>query len=309
MQNRPFGRTGVSVSPLGFGGAPIGFLETERSRVATLLNGLLDAGVNLIDTAAGYRGSEEFIADAIGARRDQFVLVSKCGNKVDGLDAEPWSPQLIAATVDRSLRRLRTDRLDVMLLHSCGRDVLERGEALAALVRAREAGKIRHAGYSGDNEAAEYAATLPDVAVIETSVNVADQRNLDVVVPVCMAHNVGVLAKRPIANAAWKDLDQQPGFYKGYAKTYTDRFAQMLATGLDPNRLGFAGPRDWPEIALRFTLSHPGVHCGIIGTTNPDNARANVAYANKGPLPAAGVSAIRDAFKRAQGGETWTGQT
>jgi aryl-alcohol dehydrogenase-like predicted oxidoreductase len=309
MQNRPFGRTGLTVSPLGFGGAPIGLLETERGRVAAILNGLLDAGVNLIDTAAGYRGSEEFIADTIGRRRDQYVLVSKCGNKVEGIDAEPWSAALVSQTVDRSLRRLKTDRLDVMLLHSCGRDVLERGEAMGALAEARGAGKIRFAGYSGDNDAAAYAATLADVAVIETSINIADQTNLDTAIPACLQNDVGVLAKRPIANAAWKDLEQQPGFYKTYAKTYTDRFAKMLAAGLDPKALGFAGPQDWPEIALRFTISHPGVHCAIIGTTNPDNARANVTHANKGPLPATAVAAIREAFERAQGEEAWTGQT
>lgn len=308
MTHQPFGKTGPSVSPLGFGGAPIGYLQTDRERVGKVLNLLLDSGVNLIDTAASYKGSEEAIAETIGKRRGEFVLVSKCGGALDDIDEPAWTPGLITRTVDRSLKRLKTDRLDVMLLHSCGRDVLERGDCLAALVKAREAGKIRHAGYSGDNDTAAYAASLPDVAVIQTSVNIVDQANIDAVLPACRQRNVGVMAKRPVANAAWKDLGDQPGMYQDYAKTYTERFGAMeLSTG----DLGFSGPAEqaWPEIALRFTLSQPGLHTAIIGTTNPENARKNIEYARKGPLPPDVVQTIRQAFARANSSGEWTGQT
>jgi len=111
-----------------------------------------------------------------------------------------------------------------------------------------------------------------------------------------------------VANAAWKDIDQQPGLYKSYAKTYTERLAKMK---LDPAALGVSGPPEkaWPELALRFTLSQPGVHCAIIGTTNPDNARANIAMADKGPLPAEAVRKVREAFRRADPQGAWLGQT
>jgi aryl-alcohol dehydrogenase-like predicted oxidoreductase len=308
MKRSRFGRTGFDVSPLGFGAAPIGYLQTERDRVGTILNFLLDSGVNLIDTAASYPGSEEVIAETVGSRRDQFVLVSKCGTKLPDLDGEPFSAELVRRTVDRSLTRLRVEQIDVMLLHSCDLKTLQRGDALGALVKAREQGKIKFAGYSGDNEAAAYAAALADVAVIETSVNIADQRNIDAVLPVARQHDVGVLAKRPVANAAWKDINHQPGLYKNYAKTYTDRLAQMR---LDPGKLGFTGPSEeaWPQLALRFTLSQPGVHCAIIGTTNPDNARENIGYAGKGPLPESVATKIREAFDVADLEGTWTGQT
>lgn len=308
MRNLPFGKTGLSVSPLGFGAAPIGFLNTDRDRVSGMLNFMLDAGVNLIDTAANYEGAEEVIGQTLGGRRQDYVLVTKCGTKLPDLEERAWSPELIAKTVDRSLRRLRTDRLDVVLLHSCDLKTLQKGDALGALVKAREAGKVRFVGYSGDNEAAAYAAGLPDVAVIETSVNVADQANIDSVLPKARQNNVGVLAKRPVANAAWKDLDQQPGMYKSYAVTYTDRLAKMR---VDPAALGFAGDpgRVWPEVALRFTLSQPGVHCAIIGTTNPENARANLAAAEKGPLPAPAVEKLRQAFRAADPQGAWSGQT
>ena len=311
MEKRPFGKTGLSVSVLGFGAAPIGFLQTERDRVKSILGFLLDHGVNLIDTAASYKGSEELIGEAIGGRRSEYVLVSKCGQKVtgdDGIEGEDWSADLVGRTVDRALKRLRTDRLDVMLLHSCPLEVLERGEALGALVKAREAGKIRFAGCSGDNEAAAYAATLPDVAVIETSINIADQANIERVLPAARKHNIGIIAKRPVANAAWKAPERQPGMYKSYAEPYTKRLKTMA---LDPAELGMTGEPEqaWPEMALRFTLSFPEVSTAIIGTTNPQNAERNIVAAEKGPLPADTIAKIRAAFRHADPTGGWSGLT
>jgi aryl-alcohol dehydrogenase-like predicted oxidoreductase len=306
MTRQPFGKTGFSVSSLGFGAAPIAYLSADQDRAAEVISELLDAGVNLIDTAASYPGSEIFLGERFSHRRKEFILVSKCGQRIPESATSPWSPATIEATVDRALRQLRTDHLDVMLLHSCDLKTLEKGDAIAELVKARESGKIRFAGYSGDNEAAAYAATLPDIAVIETSINIADQINIDLVLPNTIKNNIGVLAKRPIANSAWRpDL---PGMYSNYAKTYTDRLAKL---NLSPNDLGIPGPLDsaWPELALRFTLSQRGVHTAIIGTTNPANAAANIAYAGKGPLPQSTVDVLRSAFRNADPDRRWIGQT
>ena len=84
----------------------------------------LDSGVNLIDTAASYYGSEEMIGKTVGHRRDEFILVSKCGGEFDEFDDPAWSPAVITKTIDRSLQRLKTDRLDVMLLHTCDLETL-----------------------------------------------------------------------------------------------------------------------------------------------------------------------------------------
>ena len=308
MEKRPFGKTGFHVTPLGFGAAPAAILKAEQQRVAQMLNELLDSGMNLIDTAAGYPGSEEFLGNYISHRRGDFVLVSKCGRADEELQGEHWSAKLIGQSIDRSLRRLKTDRIDVMLLHSCDLETLKKGEALGALVEARNAGKIRFAGYSGDNEAAAWAADQPDVAVIETSISIADQINIDMVLPKTRANDIGVLAKRPIANAAWKQIEQQEGFYQSYARAYTDRLRQMQ---LQPRDLGFNGAPDdaWPEIALRFTLSQPGVHCAIIGTTKPENARRNREYVEKGPLPPQVIEKIRSAFRAADPSGSWRGET
>ena len=310
MKKRAFGRTNLDVSVLGFGGAPIGVLNTEQAQIETILNALLDQGVNVIDTAAGYLGSEEAIGKAVAHRRDEFVLVSKCGQAFDDLDGEAWSAQVITQTVDRALRRLQTDHLDVMLLHTCDLETLTKGEVLGALVDARKAGKIRFVGYSGDNEAGVYAAEHPEVAVIETSVNICDQANIDAVLPKAVKNGMGVIGKRPIANAAWKELSDQPGFYATYAETYTNRLAKMAISLSD---LGFEGEPDcvWPEIALRFTLSQPGVHTAIIGTTNLAHVEANIKAADKGPLTADIVQKLRSAFQQAESASaaTWSGLT
>ncbi len=308
MDRVKFGRTGFDVSRIGFGGAEIGVLGTTQEEANTLLNGLLDRGVNLIDTAAMYRVSETLIGNAIAGRRDEFVLVSKCGTEVDDIDAPAWSAELVSKTVDRALNSLQTGHLDVMLLHSCDLDVLQKGDGLGALIAARDAGKIRHVGYSGDNDAGAWAAAQDDIAVIETSVNICDQVNIDRVLPVCVEHEVGVLAKRPVANAAWKQLDDQPGGYKNYAAEYTKR---LQAMGIDsPRDVGFESD-DWAAMALRFTLSQPGVHCAIVGTTNPKHVAANIAAADAGPLDASVVEKLRDTFNSAHAAtdEAWTGQT
>jgi aryl-alcohol dehydrogenase-like predicted oxidoreductase len=306
MQRRSFGKTGLEVSILGFGGAPVGFLETEQAEVAELLNKLLDQGVNLIDTAAGYDGSEEMIGRTIGHRREEYVLVSKCGRAMDGVPGEAWSAECVENTLNRALTRLRTDHLDVMLLHSCDLEALQKGEAVGALVKARDAGKIRFLGYAGDNEAAAYAAGLDDVAVIETSISMCDQANIEGVLAPCQQNNVGTIAKRSIANAAWKDISEQRGMYVNYAVTYGQRLTAMTIT---PEDLGY-GADDWPEIALRFTLAQPGLSCAIVGTTKASHVATNLAAAAKGPLPEAEVAALRTAFQKAEAaaGETWLGQ-
>lgn len=305
MEKRRLGSTGYEVTALGFGGGPVGFLGTDQQRVKDILTYLLDSGVNFIDTAAVYPGSEEAIGNAVSDRRDDYVLVSKCGQAFDDLDGEAWSPTVIAQTVDRALRRLKTDRIDVMLLHSCEQDVLEKGDALETLVKAKEAGKVLHVGYSGDNEAALYAAGLEPVEVIETSVNICDQANIDTLLPEAQKRDIGVIVKRPVANAAWLGVGNQPGFYANYATNYSERFAAM---DLKPADLGF-GDEEWPEIALRFTLSQPGVTTAIVGTTNPENAKRNLAVAEKGGLAASAIEKIRSAFSSAEStaGEPWLG--
>jgi aryl-alcohol dehydrogenase-like predicted oxidoreductase len=303
LQRTALGKTGFTVSSLGYGAAPVAYLNTERDAAVANLNHLLDEGLNLIDTASSYPGSHAFLGDNFSHRRKDFVLVSKCGGKIPEIDGVMWSPEYIAAQIDLALKLLKTDAIDVMLLHSCDLKTLQKGEVIPALTKARDAGKIKFAGYSGDNEAAVWAAEQPDVAVIETSVNITDQKNIDGALAVAAARSVGVLAKRPVANACWKDLSEQRGIYKNYAKSYTDRLAQMKLTPAD------LGGLEWAEVALRFTLSQPAVNTALVGTTNPTNVANNLKYAEKGPLPREVVAKIRAAFKAADPDGKWAGLT
>lgn len=304
---RDFGSTGLRVSPLGFGGAPIGLLESDQQAVRDVLTTLLDNGVNVIDTAAMYRGSEAMIGRTIANRRDDFVLISKCGHAIDETDAPAWSAELIRASVERSLSRLQTDVIDVMLLHSCDLDTLQKGEAIETLVTLRDEGKIRFVGYSGDNQAAAWAVAQPDIRVLQTSINICDQHNIDRVLPAADEHGVGVMVKRPIANAPWKDAEQYDA-YKEYAKPYVERFKAM---GLTLDALGFEGDPAtvWPEVALRFTMSIPGVHTAIVGTTRVERVPTNIEVVHAGPLPQPVVDTIRKVFREAPGSEDWEGLT
>lgn len=313
LEKQPLGNTGFSVTPLGYGSAPVGFLGREQETITEILNLLLDHGINLIDTAAVYPGSEEAIGNAVSTRRDEYVLVSKCGTPMGKTEdgSAPYSPQYIEYCIDRSLKRMKTDAIDVMLIHSCDLDTLKQGDAIEALLKAKDAGKVKFAGYAGDNEAAEWAATNDDFDVLEMSINITDQANIKNALATAHQNNKGVIAKRPIANACWKPMSDQEGMYQNYASTYHQRFQKMQATGqLTAEDLGFT-ETEWPEIALRFTLSQPGLTTAIVGTTKVNNLKANLAAAAKGPLDDATNKKIREAFNLAVGvgTEWWAAQT
>src|SRR2546423_2260386 len=155
MEKRQFGKTDMQVSVLGFGGAEIGFEGATEETVARLLEGALDAGLNVIDTGECYEGSEELIGKTVGERRDDYYLFTKCGHP-RGVGSEDWSRDSLLESIERSLRRLRTDRLDPIRLHSCSESVLRKGEAIAALQTARTKDYARYIVYTGDVPAARY---------------------------------------------------------------------------------------------------------------------------------------------------------
>ncbi|MFG0331415.1 MAG: aldo/keto reductase [Phycisphaerales bacterium] len=312
MQAKPFGETGLRVTPIGFGAAQIGYLERGQDEVNELVRRLHELGVNLLDTAAAYRESETLLGHALHADglRNEFVLVTKVGPSVPDLDEEAWTPEIIRKSIERSLRRLRTDEIDVALLHSCDLEKLREGSVIEALVEAQARGQVAHIGYSGDNEAAEWATQQDAFAVLETSISVADQANIDGALRRAAARSMGVLAKRPIANAAWKNAADQPGFYGDYASDYSDRLGAMKVS---PRDIGFVSDdaSNWVEMSLRFTLAQTGVHSLIIGSTNADHVEDNVETARKGPLSEAKVERIRSSFRDAESasGVDWPGLT
>ena len=287
MEKRTFGDTGLEVSVLGFGGAEIGFEKASDADVDRLLHAAIDAGLNVIDTAECYEDSEEKIGRAVSGRRDDFLLFTKCGH-ASGLEGEDWNPKMLAQSIDRSLQRLQTDRLDLIQLHTCDRATLEKGEAIEVLRKAKEGGKARFIGYSGDNEGAKWAVESGIFDALQTSLNVADQAAL-VNVETAVQRGMGVIAKRPIANAAWVS---EPAA-DAYSRAYWERLQKLAYLDLDAS------------LALRWTLAQP-VHVAIVGTKNPARWNQNAAMLDAGPLPIEAVEAIAARWK-AVAGEDWVG--
>ena len=209
MEKRKFGKTDMEFSVLGFGGAEIGWNGESLETVEELLNSALDAGLNVIDTAAAYKTSEELIGRAVGKRRNDFYLLTKCG-ALDAFTRSDWSKKGILDTIVNSLRALKTDHLDIAQLHSCSAEILKRGEAIEGLLRAQEKGYTRYIGYSGDNEDAKTALEMDVFDSLQTSVSIADQSPIDEIIPLAAEKGLGVIAKRPIANAVWRHDAQPP---------------------------------------------------------------------------------------------------
>jgi aryl-alcohol dehydrogenase-like predicted oxidoreductase len=307
MEKRTLGKTGMQVSILGFGGSEIGYDKVPQKTVNEILHRALDAGLNVIDTAECYMDSEEKIGRAIAGRRDQCYLFTKCGHAT-GLPFPDWDPRLLEQSIERSLRRLQTDYLDLVQLHTCSEKILRQGVVIEVLQRAREAGKIRYIGYSGDSRAALYAIQTGLFDVLQTSINIADQEAIDLILPLARQQGIGIIAKRPLANVAWRTFEKPedghtPSYWdlRGYNEIYTERLQQLdydFLKGALRTAIG---------IALRFTLSVEGVATAIVGTTKPGRWHQNAELLAAGPLDSKQFEAIRTRWK-AVAKPHWIGQ-
>jgi len=295
MEKRVLGKTGMNVTVLGYGGAEIGYRGVPEETVERLINGALDAGLNVIDTAECYVDSEEKIGKAASRRRNEYFLFTKCGHDKDG---DNWNPRKMAEQIDRSLQRLQTDRVDLLQLHSCTEEHLRQGDVIGVIQRARDAGKTRFIGYSGDGPSALYAVQSGIFDTLQISVSIADQEALDLVLPTARAKGIGVIAKRPIANAIWKESSKPAEYYQ----PYWERLRQ-----LDYDFLRTNSGQD-VATALRFTLSGQGVHTAIVGTTKPERWKQNAELLRSGPLDSQRFNAIRSRWKSVASPD-WVGQT
>ncbi|CAM2065978.1 Aldo/keto reductase [Sulfidibacter corallicola] len=281
MEKRAFGNTGLEVSALGFGAGLIGGADMDESKVERLLHAVLDCGINLIDTARGYGSSEERIGRYLSGRRHDFVLSTKVGYGVPGVP--DWTYDCIVAGVDAALKRLRCDTIDIVHLHTCPTDVLQRGDVIDALDRVQRAGKVRVVAYAGDNEALRYAVDSGRFGSVIASVNICDQRFVNRGLHEAKRRHMGVIAKRPVANAPWRFEERPVGHY---CEPYWERLQTM--------NLAFDLP--WQEIALRFAAYTFGVDSCIVGTTNEHHLRDNAEIVSRGKLPDEVVDRLRSRF-------------
>ncbi len=297
MTLQDFGRTGLCVSRLGFGAMHINDERTSEEEAGRLLNEVLDLGVNLIDTARGYGLSEERIGRHIAHRRQDFVLSTKVGYGVEGVP--DWTYDCIVQGVERALRLMRTEVLDIVHLHSCPLPTLEQGEVVRALQDCRAAGKLRVAAYSGDNAELDFAITSGAFGALQTSISICDQANLSVRLPDAERLGLGVIAKRPLAGAIWR-FASRPGEYA--EGQYWDRWQAM---GLAAQLADQLADHDVGELALRFVAHLPGVSSSIVGTGKLENFKRNLAAVEKGPLPPEQQQLLRQAFLHQERG--WKG--
>jgi aryl-alcohol dehydrogenase-like predicted oxidoreductase len=296
------GRTGVEVTRLGYGsmelrggqgmGPPV-----DDDAAARLLNAVLDAGITMIDTSPDYGLAEERIGSAISGRRDEFFLASKCGCPVDAPPGSPhvFTPENIRAGVEQSLRRMQTDRLDLVQFHaSPSRSTLEQHDSIAALQELQREGKVRFIGMSG------VLPELPD----HISMGVFDafqipysavEREHEDLVSVAATAGGGTIIRGGVARGV-------PGSDKVGQQFNLENIPEERHATVERMRATYARrERKWEqaeaeladvlegmskmEFLLRFTLSHPHMHTTIVGTANPNHLAANVAAAAKGPLP------------------------
>ena len=295
IPRRRLGKTDLAVSSVGFGAGEIGYEKTPVETVARILGAALDRGVNLIDSAECYLISEELLGAAISRRRGEFHLMTKCGHNAD-LPFDDWEPALIPRSIERSLRRLRTDYVDVVHLHSCSLEALRQGDLIAALQKARDAGKTRYIGYSGDGDAALWAISSGAFDTLMVSVNVADQAAIDKVLPAAATAGIGVIAKRSIANGIWAKRAQNP-----YWQTYRARCRE-----LDYDFFRDMSPRAI-ETALRFTLS-TAVDTALVGSTDAAHFLEAIEVASRGALAPAEFNSIRERWNAVARAD-WVGQS
>jgi len=290
MEQRALGSTGLLVSALGLGAGRIG--GGEIAWVDRLVSAALDLGVTLIDTARSYGDSEELLGRVLSGRRERVVLSTKVGYGVESVP--DWTGECIARGVEAALRRLQTDRIDIVHLHSCARETLERSGVVEALQAAVQAGKVRVAAYSGEGDALLWAIRSGAFGAVQCSVSVVDQGVLAGALPEATARGLGVLAKRPLGNAPWR-FSAQP-----VEDDVAEAWRRFGALGLEQGTL------PWGSTFARFAAFSPGVSSILLGTSSIEHLRAAASAVEQGPLEAALAAGLRNDFDRV--GASWGGR-
>jgi aryl-alcohol dehydrogenase-like predicted oxidoreductase len=281
VTKRELGRTGLQVTTLGYGamelrGAPRARDITE-AQAETILNKVLDAGINYIDTSIDYGLSEERIGRYISHRRSEYYLASKCGCLVGAPPAprgqrgqHVFTRENVVAGVEQSLVRMKTDYLDVVQFHSSpSRQTLEEHGALDALLELREAGKVRFIGMSGTlpHLIDHIAMGIFDVFQIPYS---AVEREHEAAIASAAQKGAGIVIRGGAAKGAPTEGKQAGLQWERWRRAHLDD----LLDGMTPM-----------EFILRFTFTNPDLDTTIVGTINPAHLQTNLDILEQGPLP------------------------
>lgn len=283
LPTRTLGRTGFVATILGYGamelrGAPAGPDITDE-QAEQVLNAVLDAGINLIDTSPDYGLIEERIGRFIPHRRSEYFLASKCGCVPGaGMGGEHiHTAANVRAGVEQSLRRMKTDYLDLVQFHrSLTREEYERDGALQELIALQRQGKVRFIGVSGTlpHLSEQIAMGVFDAFQIPYS---AIQREHEDVIAQASAAGAGIIIRGGAARGLPEDWERR-NYYMLPGTTGRDRWEQAK---LDDLLDGMSRM----EFTLRFTLTNPDLDTTIVGTKDPRHLVDNITAALKGPLP------------------------
>lgn len=221
MVHRRLGKTDFDVSPIGFGAFkigrnlgikyPHGYELPSDDAVESLLNGVIDLGINLIDTAPAYGVSEDRIGKFLAHRRDEFIICTKVGETFeDGRSSYDFSEEAVRESIAQSRKRLRVDVLDVVLIHSNGEDrrILHETDVVGTLQALRDEGLIRAIGFSGKTtEGAGAALAWADVLMVEYNF---DDRAHEPLIDQANASGVGILVKKALASGTLDPEESLP---------------------------------------------------------------------------------------------------
>ncbi len=298
MEHRPFGQTGLDVSVIGFGCWEIGggYGSIEAQDFDEAVGRALDLGINCFDTAEGYGmgASEEALGKALGARRDEAIIVSKFGmNYRDKPNFRDSSRERVMDTIDQSLKRLGTDWIDVYMIHWPDRTVPFE-ETMGALTDLVQDGKIRHIGLSNFKpEEIEACMAVGKVGAVQYGYHLFDRRMQREVWPLCQEHGIGVMAYGSLAFGLltgtftedtsfgkddWRSRagGSMAGMRLFDALFGEERFPANLAVVEELKELAARKGRSLPQLALRWATSHPAVSTALVGLRNTAELEDNV---------------------------------
>jgi len=319
MRYRPLGRTGFNVSEISFGAWAIGGGWGEVSDADSLaaLHRSIDLGANFIDTADVYGDgrSERLIARLKSERRETIYIATKAGRRLSPHSADGYNLANLTAFVERSLKNLNTDTIDLLQLHCPPNAVYYRPEVFGALDTLVQSGKLRFYGVSVEKiEEGLKAIDFPNVQSVQIIFNIFRQRPTELFFPECIKRNVGILARVPLASGLLTGKlsrttqyakDDHRGFNRlGEAFDMGETFSG-LGGGLEAafaaveelKPLASAGAT-LAQFALRWVLMHPAVTCAIPGAKTPEQAEGNAAAADLLGLSESQMAAVRAIYDR-----------
>jgi aryl-alcohol dehydrogenase-like predicted oxidoreductase len=282
LDERRLGKTNMIVKRLGYGAMELRGPRIWNGRaisekvVEHLLNLVLDSGINFIDTANVYGDSETLIGKYVSHRRSCFILATKCGWVVDPLNSKSditphvWTKKSLCRSIDQSLRRMRTEYIDLIQLHNPTPEECEHGDLLSALEDMRDHGKVRWLGISTKIPDIINFLELDAFQTFQVPYSALRRDHEDYLTEIAK-RDVGTIVRGGVAQGA-------PGTGHGFVENWQKFEAARLDELRDENDSRTA-------FLLRFALSHDAINVIIVGTAETEHLQENVEAASRGPLP------------------------